>query len=68
MNKYRPTLGFTGSEIERATMSGSAFPIESALERVLKKQIAKSLNRLASYLDPSNLKGLDVRKVDNSCC
>lgn len=68
MTKFGIIPGFTGSEIERAALAGGVFPTETAVERTIKKQLAKSLNRLACYLDPSIVNRFNTRYVSERYC
>ena len=68
MTKFGTIPGFTGSEIERAALSGSIFPTETAVERTIKKQLAKSLNRLANYIDPTIVNRFDTRNLSERYC
>ena len=52
MTQYRPIIGFTGSEIERAALVAGHFPVETALERAVKQKLASGLKKIADYLDP----------------
>lgn len=68
MPKFNPVPGFTGSEIERATMASGIFPAEKAVERTIKRQLAKGLTRLANYIDPSIVRGFEARSVRERYC
>lgn len=68
MTKFYPVPGFAGSEIERATMASGIFPVETAFERTLKRQLAKGLTRLANYIDPSIVRGFEARSVSEHYC
>ena len=68
MIKYNTIPGFTGSEIERAGMSGGVFPMESTLERAVKQRVAKGLIGLANYIAPSNVVRVEARNMEESYC
>ena len=68
MTKFNPVPGFTGSELERATMASGTFPVETAVERALKRQLARGLTRLANYIDPSIVGGFKARSVRERYC
>ncbi|MGI9319510.1 MAG: hypothetical protein ACR2QW_19430 [bacterium] len=68
MTKFNTIPGFTGSEIERATMAGSILPTETAVERIIKQQLARGLTRLANYIDPSIVSGFNTPKVSERYC
>jgi hypothetical protein len=67
MTKYNTNPGFSGSELERATMASCTFPMETVLERSIKRQIAKGLTDLANYIYPSSAAGFEVRKIEQHC-
>ncbi len=67
MTRYNPIPGYTGSEIERATMVSGIFPVETALIRTVKQQVAKGLTRLANYIDPAVVHGFESREMGQRC-
>ncbi len=68
MKIFNPVPGFTGSEIERATMASGIFPTETAIERSVKRQLAKGLTRLANYIDPAIARDFGTRSVSERYC
>lgn len=68
MTEFNPVPGFTGSEIERATMASGTFPVETAAERTIKQQLAKGLTRLANYIDPSIVRDFEARSMRERYC
>ena len=68
MTRYEVIPGYTGSEIERASMTSYTDLQESAVERMIKKQIAKGLAQLASYIAPSDVGVYEVRELKERCC
>jgi len=52
MKNYEAIVGFTGSELERASLMTGIMPRESRFEALVRREIAKGLTKLAGKIDP----------------
>ena len=68
MSNIHTVPGYTGSEIERATLSSQSFPTESALERAIKAKLASYLTRLADTIAPKAVTALPKPLLEKQCC
>ena len=51
MKRFETVVGYTGSEVERAALATNIQPVETRLEALVKREVAKVLARVAKSID-----------------